>query len=104
MDAILPKIKADITSRPLISFLIVVTIVAASMLLTLALATLMHLNASYDKTFAELNGAHLWLYFKPERIRSRDIERIETLPGVIASTGVQYSMPVSYTHLTLPTN
>jgi putative ABC transport system permease protein len=92
MDAVLPKIKADITSRPLISLLIVVTIIAASMLLTLALATLMNINAPYDKSFAQLNGAHLWLYFKRDRIRARDIERIETLPGVVASTGVQYSI------------
>lgn len=92
MDAILPKIKADITSRPLISLLIVVTIVAASTLLTLALATLMNINAPYDKSFAELNGAHLWLYFKRDRIRMRDIERIEHLPGVAASTGLQYSV------------
>ena len=92
MDAILLKIKADLTSRPLISLLIVITIIAASTLLTLALATLMHINGPYDKSFAELNGAHLWLYFKRERIRARDIERIETLPGVAASTGVQYSV------------
>jgi putative ABC transport system permease protein len=92
MDAILPKLRADITSRPLISLLVVATITAASMLLTLALATLMHLNAPYDKSFAELNGAHLWLYFKQDRIRGRDIEQIERLPGVTASTGVQYSV------------
>jgi hypothetical protein len=47
MDAILLKIKADIISRPLIALLIVVTLVAASRLLTLALATLLHLNAPY---------------------------------------------------------
>ena len=92
MDAILPKIKADIISRPLISLLIVVTIIAASTLLTLALATLLHLNSPYDKTFTELNGAHLWLYFKSDRIRQRDIKQIEVLPGVVASTGVQYSV------------
>lgn len=91
MEAILLKIKADLTSRPLISLLIVLTIIAASTLLTLALATLLHLNAPYDQTFADLNGAHLWLYFKRERIRARDIERIEALPGVTTSTGVQYS-------------
>jgi putative ABC transport system permease protein len=92
MDAILQKIKADITSRPLISLLIVVTITAASALLTLALATLLHLNAPYDKTFNELNGAHLWLYFNRERIRARDIQQMASLPGVVASTGVQYSV------------
>ena len=89
MNAILLKIKADLTSRPLISLLIVITIIAASTLLTLALATLMHINGPYDKSFADLNGAHLWLYFKRDRIRARDIEQIETLPGVAASTGVQ---------------
>lgn len=92
MDAILPKIKADVTSRPLITLLILVTIIAASTLLTLALATLMNLSGPYDKSFAELNGAHLWLYFNRERIRARDIEWIESLPEVAASTGVQYSV------------
>ncbi len=92
MQAILQKIKADITSRPLVSLLIVVTITAAAALLTLALATLTNLNGPYDKSFEELNGAHLWLYFKQGRIRARDIEWIESLPGVTASTGVQYSV------------
>ncbi|MFN8455703.1 MAG: hypothetical protein U0401_13720 [Anaerolineae bacterium] len=92
MDAILPKIKADLTSRPLISLLIITTITAAATLLTLALATLMNLSGPYDQSFEELNGAHLWLYFKRERIRARDIAWIESLPGVVASTGLQYSV------------
>lgn len=92
MDPILQKIKADITSRLLISTLIVITIVAASTLLTLALATLMNLDAPYDRSFEELNGAHLWLYFDRDRTRLRDVNRIETLPGVLESTGLQYSV------------
>ncbi len=92
MDAVLQKIKADITSRPLVSMLITITIIAASALLTLALATLMNISAPYDKSFQELNGAHLWLYFNRDKIRSRDIERIEALPGVVESTGLQYSV------------
>lgn len=92
MDAIWQKIRADITSRVLISALIVVTIAAAAALLTLALATLFNLGAPYDRAFAELNGAHLWLYFDRERIREHDIQRIEALPDVMASTGVQYSV------------
>ncbi|MEW5958702.1 MAG: FtsX-like permease family protein [Chloroflexota bacterium] len=92
MDVILQKIKADITSRPLISLLVVVTIIVASALLTLALATLMNISAPYDKSFEELNAAHLWLYFNRDRIRERDITRIEALPGVVESTGLQYSI------------
>ncbi|MDY7075335.1 MAG: FtsX-like permease family protein [Chloroflexota bacterium] len=92
MDAILQKIKADIISRPLVSILITITIIAASTLLTLALATLMNIGAPYDKSFQELDAAHLWLYFDRGKIRSRDIERIEALPGVVGSTGLQYSV------------
>ncbi len=92
MDAVLQKIKADIFSRPAISALILITIVAASTLLTLATATLINLDSPYDQSFQELKGAHLWLYFNRDKIRARDVKRIETLPGVIASTGLQYSV------------
>ena len=92
MSAILEKIRADITSRPLISLLIISTIVAAAALLTLALTTLMNVSAPYDTSFRELNGAHLWLYFRRDRVRLRDINRIESLPGVVDSTGLQYSI------------
>lgn len=92
MDAILQKIKADIISRPLISTLLIVTIMVASTLLTLALVTLMNISAPYDQSFQELNGAHLWLHFDRDRIRMRDIRRIESLPGVVESTGLMYSV------------
>jgi hypothetical protein len=92
MNVILSKIKADITSRPLISILIIITVAASATLLTMAVATLMNITGPYDKSFEALNGAHLWLYFNRDRIRARDIEWIEQLPGVVESTGVQYSV------------
>jgi putative ABC transport system permease protein len=92
MDAIFQKIKADIASRPLISSLIVITVTAAATLLTIALATLLNITTPYDRSFAALNGAHLWLYFKRDKVRARDIEQIEQLPGIVASTGLQYSV------------
>lgn len=92
MDAIWLKIKADLRSRRAVSVLITLTIAAASMLLTLALATLVNMNAPYERTFETLNGAHLWLYFDRQRVRRRDIERIEALPEVVQSTGIQYSV------------
>jgi len=79
-------------SRPVISLLMVLTITASSTLLTLAIATLFNCAAPYDQSFAALNGVHLWLYFDRDRLRTRDIERIEAMPEVIASTGVQYSV------------
>jgi putative ABC transport system permease protein len=93
MDAVWQKIKADVITRPLISTLILVTIATSSMLLTLALATLLNIRAPYDRSFEQLNGAHLWLHFNRDQIRARDIEWIEALPGVAASTGLRYSFP-----------
>jgi putative ABC transport system permease protein len=92
MNAIAQKIKADISSRLLISALIVVTIAVASALLTLALSTLMNISAPYDKSFEELNGAHVWLHLDQDRVSANDIERIKSLPGVVASTELQYSV------------
>ncbi len=92
MLAVWQKIKADVIGRPFISLLTLVTIVSATMLLTLALATLLNLSAPYDRSFTELNGAHLWLYFDRDKVRRRDIARIEALPEVTESTGLQYSM------------
>ena len=92
MLAVWQKIKADVAGRPFISLLTLITIVSATMLLTLALATLLNLSQPYDRSFAELNGAHLWLYFDRAKIRRRDVERIEALPEVIESTGIQYSV------------
>ena len=91
MNAVWQKIVADLTRRRAISVLIAITIFVASTLLTLALSTLMNLGGPYDKLFTELNSAHLWLHFKPGLVGSTDIHRIESLPGVTASTGRQYS-------------
>ncbi len=91
MSAVWQKIVADLLRRRAISILITITILIASALLTLALSTLMNLGGPYDKLFSELNSAHLWLHFKPERVGLADIHRIEALPGVAASTGRRYS-------------
>lgn len=90
MRAILKKARADILSRPMISLLIIVTVATSATLLTLALATLMNLSAPYDQAFEELNAAHVWIYLDRERVGRRDVERIESLPGVAQSTGLRY--------------
>jgi putative ABC transport system permease protein len=90
MSAILKKAKADILSRPMISLLIVITVATSSTLLTLALATLMNLSAPYDRAFEDLNGAHVWLYLDRGLVGERDVEQIESLPGIVQSTGLRY--------------
>ena len=91
MSAVWQKIVADLLRRRAISSLVTCTILTAAALLTLALSTLMNLGGPYDQLFTELNSAHLWLHFTPRRVNSTDIKRIESLPGVVASTGRQYS-------------
>ena len=92
MNAILQKIRANLTSNPLINLLILLTITIAATLLTLALATLLNLSSPYEKAFTELNGAHLWLYFDRERINQHDVQRIQELPAVEASTSLRQSV------------
>ncbi len=91
MSAVWQKVWADLLHRRMVSLLIIGTIAAAAALFTLALTTLFNLEAPYDKSHAELNGAHLWLNFKPGRVRAMDIRQIEELPEVADSTGRQYS-------------
>ena len=92
MEAVIQKIKADILRRPVMSLLIVVTVFAASTLLTLAVATLMNLSAPYDRSFTSLNAAHLWLHLDRSAISRRDVDRIAAMPGVTASTGLRYGV------------
>jgi putative ABC transport system permease protein len=90
ISAVLKKAKADILSRPMISLLIVVTVITSSTLLTLALATLMNLSAPYARAFEDLNGAHVWLYLDRALVGQRDVEKIESLPGIVQSTGLRH--------------
>lgn len=90
MTAIVKKAKADILSRPMITILIIVTVAACSTLLTLALATLLHLSAPYDRAFEDLNAAHVWLYFDRNLVGPRDLQKIESLQSVEQSTGLRY--------------
>jgi putative ABC transport system permease protein len=91
MNAIWEKIKADLFSHRIVSILIVGTITIAATLLTLALSTLLNLGGPYDRLFAEVNGAHLWVFFKPGLINTAELRRIQTLPGIADSTPRQYS-------------
>ena len=91
MSAILRKIKADLLNRRLAAFLVTLTILASATLLTLTAITLNSMSASFERSFNALNGAHLWLYFDRDLVSRSDVTRIEGLPGVVASTGLQFS-------------
>ena len=93
MIAVWQKIKADILHRPVISLLVLLTVATSATLLTLALATLLNLSAPYDRTFGELNAAHVWLFFDESRVGAYDIDRVADMRGVEQSTGLRYSVP-----------
>ena len=90
MKAIWDKIIADLFRRRVVSILMIGTISIAATLLTLALSTLMNLGGPYDRIFKDVNGAHLWLFFKPGLVNATDINRFEKLPGVVGTTGWQF--------------
>ena len=91
MSAILRKIKADLLNRPLATALVTLTILVSATLLTLTAITLNSMSAAFERSFEALNGAHLWLYFYRDLVSRSDVARVEGLPGVVASTGLQVS-------------
>jgi putative ABC transport system permease protein len=91
MFAVLRKIKADLFNRRLATLLTTLTIFASAALLTLTVTTLSSMAGVYERSFDELNGAHLWLYFDRDLVSHSDVARVESLPGVLASTGLQMS-------------
>ena len=91
MNAVWEKIRADLFRHRIVSVLIIGTIAIAAALLTLALSTLLNLGGPYDRLFAEVNGAHLWVFFKPGMVNTAELRRIQTLPGIVDSTPRQYS-------------
>lgn len=91
MFAILRKIQADLFNRRLAAGLVTLTILTATALLALTAITLSNLNRSFDRSFDELRGAHLWLFFDRALTSRLDIEHIAAMPGVAASTGLQIS-------------
>ncbi len=86
MRAIFRQAKADIFSRRLQSSLILLTIIAATTLLTLALTTLRSASGPFDRTFRALNGAHLWLHFDLEEVDEASLAQVRRLPLVAEST------------------
>jgi len=91
MSAILRKIRADLFNRRLAAFLVTLTVLVSTTLLTLTAITLNSMSASFERSFDALNGAHLWLYFDRDLVSRSDVARVEELPGVVASTGLQFS-------------
>jgi len=91
-SAVWVKIQADLLNRRLASALVLLTILASSALLTLTLTTLTNMDAAFERSFDELRGAHLWLFFDRDLTGRSAVRRIEALPGVAASTGLQYSV------------
>ncbi|MBN1659161.1 MAG: FtsX-like permease family protein [Anaerolineae bacterium] len=84
------KIRADLISRPLISVLILVTIIVSSTLLTLALATILNITGPYDRTFTQLDAAHVWLYLNRSVVGWDEVIKIQSLPGIAQSSGLQH--------------
>ncbi len=89
MRAILRQTKANLKSHKLQTALILLTLLAATTLLTLALSTLYTAQGAYDRLFQRTRGAHLWLRLDPQYVTVQETERILAgLANVEAATAV----------------
>jgi putative ABC transport system permease protein len=61
LQAMWRKAKADIRGQSLAYFLILVMLIMATLVLTIALLVQRSANVPWDRAFAETNGPHVWL-------------------------------------------
>jgi putative ABC transport system permease protein len=93
MRAIFRQVEANLKSRRLQSALILLTLLAATTLLTLALLTFHTASGAYNRLFERSHGAHVWVYLDPWQVTGEQSERqLADLPGVEATTGVIRSL------------
>jgi len=96
MSAVLSKMGADLRRRRLQSLVIAVVIFLSSGAAALALNLLVETNAPYDRAFAQVNGAHLTMFFAADKVTAAQVARTAAAPGVTASVG-----PWAATHVTI---
>ncbi len=89
MQAVIRQAQANVRGNALQSAVILVTLFAATTVLTLALSTFRVAQGAYERLFERTNGAHVWLYLNPDQVSANETERIVgSLPGVVGITGV----------------
>lgn len=89
MHAIIRQTKANLKSHKLQAALILLTLLAATTLLTLALSTLHTAQGAYDRLFQRTRGAHLWLRLDPRWVTAEEAgQTLAGLANVEATTAV----------------
>ncbi len=90
MRAIWRQAKADLLSRRTQSALILLTLTAATTLITAGLVAANSVRKPFERAFAAANGAHLWVYLQgDEATLVQAASQLAVLPGVEASTGLR---------------
>jgi putative ABC transport system permease protein len=83
MNAIYRQARANLRGHRLQGALILISLMAAAALLTLALNTFHVAQGAFDRLFERSNGAHLWLTVDPVVMAAEEVERtVGGLPGV----------------------
>ena len=83
--AIWYRVRADLRGRRVQTASVAVSVALATLLIGLGLVISGSASAPYDRLFAQLNGAHLWIYtLKP--LTPGQLDAIVHAPGVVGAT------------------
>jgi putative ABC transport system permease protein len=97
MSAVTRQARANLRSGRLQTGLVTVTVVAASALLTVALASLGAAGDAYERLHERLDGAHLMLDLAPDHVDPDVVlATLGDLPGVVATTELR---PTAFSRL-----
>ena len=87
MGAVGRQARANLSSGRVQTALVAVTVLGASALLTVALATFGSASGAFERLHERVDGAHLWLYLDPDVVDvDTDVLPLADLPGVRAMT------------------
>jgi putative ABC transport system permease protein len=86
VSAVTRQVRANLRRGRLQSVLVVLTVLAASALLAVALVTFGAAGGAYERLHDRVDGAHVWLDLDPSRVTTDHVAGLRELPGVVDLT------------------
>jgi putative ABC transport system permease protein len=86
------RVRADLRGLRVQTGSVVLIVALATLLVGLGLTVFGSVSAPFDRLFAELNGAHLWIN-AAQPFSSTQLDAITRAPGVVASTELEADAP-----------
>jgi len=97
MSSVLRKMVSDVRRHKLQTAIVSFVVFLSALTGTLALTLLVETDAPYDHAFAQVNGAHLLVWFESSAVSEQQVAATRSLPPVAQAGGPWRVVPASIT-------